>query len=112
MQDPLFSRCIGYLLVGAAVAICTSGCSTPAKMSADQLAAIGVVEGIRYWDAQGRLAREGYQCFVTGEKRENFSCSKTVGLFPTCLSRVEFVADDNNLVSRLRVADPACMGTP
>lgn len=112
MRHTTFSHYVRYLLAGATVALCVLGCSTPTRISPERLAAIGVTEGTKYWDAQGKLAREGYQCFVAGAKRENFDCTKTVGFFPTCLMRIEFVADDNNLVSRLRVREPACIGTP
>ena len=100
----LIAVCIGSL--------CLSGCSTPLRKSDEQFASIGVKEGVTYWSAQEKLAREGYRCFVTGEKRENFDCTKTVGFFPTCVMRVDFKASDTNLVSDLRVADPACIGTP
>jgi hypothetical protein len=100
------------MLASGTVAICISGCGTQAKMSPDHLASIGITEGTTYWEAEQKLAGEGYQCFVTGAKRENFDCTKTMGFFPTCLLRVAFVADDNNLVSHIRVANPACMGTP
>ena len=111
MQRLTFTH-ICWMLALVTVAIGVSGCSTPAKMSSGHLASIGVIEGTMYWEAEQKLAREGYQCFVTGAKRENFDCTKTMGFFPACLLRVAFVADDNNLVSHLRMADPACMGTP
>lgn len=88
------------------------GCSTPENISAERLAAIGVMEGTTYWEAQQKLAQEGYRCFVSGAKRENIDCTKTTGFFPTCVLRVTFIADDKNLVSTLRAPHPACMGTP
>jgi hypothetical protein len=112
MQRHTFIRYIRCVLMVGTVAICVLGCSTPLKMSPNHLASIGVVDGAMYWEAEQKLASEGYQCVVTGAKRENFDCTKTVGFFPTCLLRVEFVADDKNLVSHLRTANPACMGTP
>lgn len=99
------------IVVGAA-GIFLIGCSTPVNITADRLAALGVVDGAMYWEAQQKLAQEGYRCFVNGAKRENFDCTRTVGFFPTCVMRVTFVADDRNLVSRLNVPHPACMGTP
>jgi hypothetical protein len=93
------------------VAICVSGCGAPWKMSPDYLASIGVREGARYWVAEQKLASEGYRCYVSGAKRENFDCTKTKGIFPSCILRVAFEVDDKNLISTLRVADPACIGT-
>lgn len=94
------------------VGISAAGCSAPSKISNERLAAAGVTEGTMYWEAQQRLAREGYQCFVAGAKREHFDCTKTAGFFPTCVLRVTFIADDKNALSNLRVSDPACIGTP
>jgi hypothetical protein len=100
------------MLAMATVGIYVSGCSTPAKMTSNDLASIGVVEGVSYWQAEQKLAGAGYHCFVTGAKRENFDCTRTTGVFPTCVLRVTFSADDKNLVSQLRVANPACVGSP
>lgn len=94
------------------MAVCMAGCSAPANISPERLRAIGVADGVPYWQAQESLAREGYSCFVTGDKRENFDCTKTVGVFPTCVMRVEFLADDRNMVSALRTRTAACIGTP
>jgi hypothetical protein len=101
-----------YAITACTLAICLMGCSTPSKMSPDHLASIGVSEGTPYWSAEQKLASEGYQCYVSGAKRENFDCTKTKGFFPTCLLRIDFKVDDKNLVSDLRVRDPACIGTP
>lgn len=111
MRRPTFTY-ICCMLAITTVAIAVLGCSTPPKMSTSHLASIGVIEGAMYWEAEQTLSREGYQCFVVGAKRENFDCTKTMGLFPTCLLRVGFVADDKNRVSHIDVAEPACMGTP
>ena len=103
------------LRCGVTVAIIGSpllGCSTPSNISAERLAAIGVTDGATYWEAQQKLAQEGYRCFVSGAKRENFDCTKTTGFFPTCVLRVTFIADDKNLVSTLSAPRAACMGTP
>lgn len=81
-------------------------------MSPDHIVSIGLGDGTTYWLVEQKLVNEGYQCFVTGAKRENFDCTKTKGFFPTCLLRVEFKVDDQNLISHVRVADPACIGTP
>lgn len=112
MKSVSLTRSLRCMFMFGAMAICVAGCSTPLKISPDHLASIGVIEGVIYWEAEQKLASEGYQCFVTGAKRENFDCTRTTGFFPTCLLRVGFVADDNNRVSNLRVANPACMGTP
>ena len=88
------------------------GCATPTKLGPSELDAMGVREGAVYWEVEQRLASAGYACFVHGAKRESFDCMKTSGVFPSCLLRVEFVADDQNRVSGLSVRDPACIGTP
>lgn len=85
-------------IVFGTVGISVLGCSRPLKIGEDRLAVLGVVEGAMYWEAQQKLAQEGYQCFVTGMKRENFDCTKMAGFIPTCVLRVTFVADDKNLV--------------
>jgi hypothetical protein len=95
-----------------ATVVCCAGRSTPPKLSAERLAALGVVQGATYWDAQQKLAREDYACYVSGAKREHFDCTKTQGVFPTCLLRVDFDVDDKNLISAPAVPNPACMGTP
>jgi hypothetical protein len=109
MQCVSFCRSIFKFFV---VVIFASGCSTPQKMSADQLTSIGVSNGNTYWSVEQELARSGYQCFVSGAKRENFNCTKKEGFFPSCLLRIEFKVDESNAVSSLRVAEPACIGTP
>ena len=109
MQSLSSCRNIPKFLVVAALA---SGCGTPQKMSADQLAAIGVTTGNTYWSVEQKLASSGYQCFVSGAKRENFDCTKSEGFFPSCLLRISFKVDESNAVSSLHVAEPACIGTP
>lgn len=94
------------------VAFFVSGCSTPPKMSVEQLTLIGVSVGTTYWSAQQKLASKGYQCFVSGAKRDNFDCTKNEGFFPSCILRIEFKVDDSNAISSIRIAEPACMGTP
>ncbi|MBV8657498.1 MAG: hypothetical protein JO142_06715 [Burkholderiales bacterium] len=89
-----------------------AGCGTPRKLSPGDLGSMGVHEGAAYWQVEQRLASAGYRCFVSGAKREHFDCTKTLGVYPSCLLRVEFVADNQNQVSDLRVNDPACIGTP
>ncbi|MGV7206834.1 hypothetical protein ACLB1G_03145 [Oxalobacteraceae bacterium A2-2] len=98
--------------MASAMAIYLAGCGTPVKISPERLASMGVRVGEQYWPGQQKLAAEGYRCFVSGAKREKFDCTKQQGYFPTCLLRVQFVVDDRNLISALRVAEPACMGTP
>lgn len=109
MQSISFCRSILKFFV---VLVFASGCSTPQKMNADQLTSIGVNTGNTYWSVQQKLASSGYQCFVSGAKRDNFDCTKKEGFFPSCLLRIEFKVDESNAVSSLRVADPACIGTP
>jgi hypothetical protein len=112
VQSLAFPRSIRRVLTLGTIAICAVGCGTTPTMTPDHLASIGVVDGAMYWEAEQKLATEGYQCFVAGAKREHFECTKTTGFFPSCLLRVEFIADDKNQVSHLRAANPACMGTP
>ena len=109
MRHLKFTRSV---ITACTAAICLSGCSTSSKMTPEHLASIGFSEGIPYWTAQQKLASEGYQCFVSGAKREHFDCTKEKGFFPSCILRVEFSADDQNAISHVRVADPACIGTP
>jgi hypothetical protein len=100
------------MTAGFAIVVGLIGCSTPTKMSATELESIGVHEGARYWEVQQKLAQRGYSCYVSGAKRANFDCTRTVGVLPTCVLRITFVADDMNLASSLTVSDPACIGTP
>jgi hypothetical protein len=95
-----------------AAALLLSACSTPPKLTPEQLATLGVRNGAVYWEAEQALVQQGYHVFVTGAKREAFDFSKQSGVFPTCLLRVTFTADDRNRVTDLHVAEPACMGTP
>jgi hypothetical protein len=94
------------------VALVLSGCSTPTKLSPDQLASLGISNGVVYWHAEQKLLQEGYVCYVSGTRRENFEFSKTVGGFPTCILRIRFAVSDQNAVSNLNVLDPVCLGTP
>ena len=103
---------IQAVMVSFAMVLGLQGCSTPQKISDAELESIGVRNGVKYWDAQQKLAQRGYSCFVSGAKRERFDCTRYAGSFPTCLLRIEFVADDVNVVSGLTVRNPACMGTP
>lgn len=89
-----------------------SACRAPSKLTPERLASLGVGEGAMYWHAQQKLAQEGYSCYVSGASRENFDCTKNAGFFPSCVLRIQFKVNDQNLVSNLRVADPACIGTP
>lgn len=79
MQTHTFTRHILSAIIAGMAMTCTQGCSTPIKMSADQLASIGVTEGASYWQAEQKLMGEGYQCFASGAKRENVDCTKTQG---------------------------------
>lgn len=99
-------------VVGAAAIALISSCSTAQKMSDAQLESFGIRIGAAYRDVTPQLVKEGYVCFVSGAKRENFDCSKTIGVFPTCILRVRFSVDGQNKISALSVPDPACMGTP
>lgn len=105
MQSHAFVRHIRCVITAGMAALCVSGCSTPVKLSADQLASNGVVEGANYRDAVQKLAGQGYQCFVSGAKRENFDCTKTHGFFLTCLLRIEFIVDDKNRISKVTAAN-------
>ena len=89
-----------------------SACRAPSKLTPERLVSLGVVEGVMYWHAQQKLAQEGYSCYVSGASRENFDCTKNTGFFPSCVLRIQFKVNDQNLVSNLRAADPACIGTP
>jgi hypothetical protein len=112
MQFFVLSRISLFRLSVCTVATILSGCGTPSKLSSEQLAALGVSDGIMYWSAEGALMQKGYRCYVSGARRENFDCTKQTGFFPTCISRVDFEVDDKNLVSNLRALGPACIGTP
>jgi hypothetical protein len=103
---------IQRLMVSIAITIGLSACSTPTKLSTAELESIGLHEGAKYWEVEQRLAQRGYGCYVSGAKRENFDCTRSEGVFPTCLLRIVFIVDDKNLVSNLAVRDPACFGTP
>jgi hypothetical protein len=108
-------QCVSFyrsMLKFFVLAVFASGCSTPQKLSTDQLTSIGVSTGNTYWSIEQKLASNGYQCFVSGAKRENFDCTKKEGFFPSCLLRIQFTVDESNAVSSLRVAEPACAGTP
>lgn len=112
MKSIARGRAIALGLVINTAALLLSGCTTPAKLTPERLAALGVKDGAMYWEAEQKLAQEGYHCHITGVKREDFDCTKQAGFFPTCIFRVQFQATDENLVSNLRVAEPACIGTP
>jgi 4-hydroxyphenylpyruvate dioxygenase-like putative hemolysin len=99
------------ILLGTAMAL-LAACSTPQKMSDGQLHSLGVQVGAKHWTATSALAREGYACFVSGAKREQFDCTKTTGAFPTCVLRVRFSVDDDNAVTTVSASEPACIGTP
>jgi hypothetical protein len=101
-------RCVA----GAAVLALVAGCATPQKVSVAELDSFGVRTGSPHWEATSRLAREGYACFVSGAKRENFDCTKSSGLFISCISRIRFTVDDENKIAAISVPQPACMGTP
>lgn len=103
----------GFTIVAATfTGFLLTGCATPPKPTLQQLAALGVRDGVMYWDAEQQLAQAGYQCHVSGARRESFDFTKQTGVFPSCIFRIAFEADDENRVSHLRIADPACMGTP
>lgn len=100
----------GLAVLSASVLV--SACSTPAKLAPEQLVRLGITEGAIYWQAEQKLAQEGYRLYVSGAKRENFDFTKQTGAFPTCLLRIQFTVDDDNKVRDLRVKDPVCIGTP
>ena len=99
-------------LAGCLAASLLAACSTPSKPTSSELAALGVREGVVYWEAEQKLAQAGYHCFVSGDRRDDFDCTKEAGFFPSCTLRVHFKADQQNRVDNLRIADPACIGTP
>ena len=112
MQSCLLGRVIQLGSTVYAVALLLSGCSTPAKLTPEQLASLGVREGAMYWEAEQKLLQQGYRGYVSGARREDFDFTKETGTFPSCVLRVQFKVDEQNLVSDLRVAEPACIGTP
>jgi len=89
-----------------------TACSSPQKLSEAQLAERGLGPGTPHWEATAQLRRLGYACSVSGPTRAQFDCSRTTGLLITCVLRVTFTVDDQNLISTLRVSEPACLGTP
>lgn len=99
-------------VAGAAALALVSGCATPPKVGVAELDAFGVRVGAPHWEATPRLARAGYACFVSGAKREEFDCTKSTGLFISCISRVRFTVDDQNRIAAISVPEPACIGTP
>lgn len=99
-------------LLGIIAMALLAACGTPQKMSDGQLRSLGVEVGAKHWTATSTLAREGYACFVSGARREQFDCTKTTGAFPTCLLRVRFSVDDDNAVTTVGASEPACIGTP
>jgi len=101
-----------HLIAGLAAIAMLAGCSTPQKMSDARLESIGIRTGTAHWVATSRLYQEGYVCFVSGAKRENFDCSKTTGFFPTCILHIDFAVDDQNKITTVAAHDPACLGTP
>ena len=101
-----------HLIASVAAIALLSGCSTTPKMSNAQLESLGIRAGAAHWEVTPQLFKEGYVCFVSGAKRENFDCSKTTGVFPTCTLRVRFTVDDQNKISAVSVPEPACLGTP
>src|SRR6185369_14610954 len=100
------------LIAGVSAIALFPGCSTAPKMSDARLESLGIRAGAAHWDATPQLFEEGYVCFVSGAKREHFDCSKTSGVFPTCILRVRFTVDDQNKISAVSVPEPACLGTP
>jgi len=98
--------------VASSTAIALVGCAPPAPLTQVQLESLGVRPGTQYWDAMSKLQSKGYVCSVSGAKRENFDCSKSVGFFPTCLLRVEFIAAGDNSISSIDVSPARCIGTP
>jgi 4-hydroxyphenylpyruvate dioxygenase-like putative hemolysin len=100
------------ILASLAAATLLSGCSAPPQLSLAQLDAIGVRPGSRHWDATRSLHQQGYVCSVSGKKREQFDCTKTAGVFPTCVLRVGFDVNDENEIVSVTAPAPACIGTP
>lgn len=112
MRASALGRVFRVGLIVLVVGVPLSACRAPSNLTSERLVSLGVREGAMYWHAEQKLAQEGYSCYVSGASRENFDCTKNAGFFPSCVLRIQFKANDQNLVSNLRVADPACIGTP
>ena len=112
MHFPAAKDLLPHLVAGVAAIALLAGCSTTQKLSDAQRESLGIRAGATHWEVTPQLFKEGYVCYVSGAKRENFDCSKQTGFFPTCILRVRFTVDDQNKISALSVPEPACIGTP
>ena len=105
MKSSFLALCLTTLL---------SACADVEAPTSEHLNAIGVKNGENALDALSNLGHEGYQCQASGEKHEIFDCSKTefikLGL-SSCVSRLDFRADEKNRVEKLVVYDVACAGS-
>lgn len=112
-MSTVYSRVARGPLAGCAAAIALlSGCATPPKLTDAELASFGVRPGAPHWEATSSLSRQGYACFVSGAKREEFDCTKNTGILVSCVQRVRFVVDDQNRIVTVQAPEPACIGTP
>lgn len=102
----------GRMLQACVAAALFSGCSSATPLSASRLESMGVREGGDSGRALQALAREGYDCFGADGLPRRFDCSRTTGSILVCVLRVSFMANEQNQVAELHVAEPACMGTP
>lgn len=94
----------------AALTLTLGACATPARLTPDELQRLGVRVGAPHWEVTGPLHREGYACFVSGERREQFDCTKTSGFLPTCVWRIRFTVNDRQAVDTIASPPPACTG--
>ena len=100
-------------LLPIALAALLAGCASVEPPTPQHLDAIGVKNGENALDALSNLGHEGFQCQASGARHEIFDCSKMqptdLGL-STCVSRIDFRADEKNRVEKLVVYNVACAG--
>jgi|GEM_PF-6080137 len=100
-------------LLPIALAVLLASCASVEPPTPQYLDAIGVKNGENALDALSNLGHDGFQCQASGARHEIFDCSKMqptdLGL-STCVSRIDFRADEKNRVEKLKVYDVACAG--
>jgi hypothetical protein len=96
-----------------ALAALLAGCASVEAPTPEHLDAIGVKNGENALDALSNLGHEGFQCQASGARHEVFNCTKmqpaNLGL-STCVTHLDFRADEKNRVEKLIVYDVACAG--
>ena len=96
-----------------ALAALLAGCAGVEAPTPEHLDAIGVKNGANALDALSNLGHEGFQCQASGTRHEVFNCTKmqpaNLGL-STCVTHLDFRADENDRVEKLIVYDVACAG--